>query len=561
VAQVEAPRAARAAGILHGVTLVVTGAFLLWLNRDQWFQSDEFDFLANRGLVGGSERGLFAPHNEHWSTLPILAYRGLYGLVGLTTYWPYTLLLVVLHLAVAHLLWRTARRSGADVWVATALAAVFCVLGAGWENLLWAFQSAILGSLLAGLVHLALVDRDGPLGRRDWLGAGMACLGLACSAVGVAMVGAVGLAVTLRRGGRAGLVAVVPPAVVFSVWFAAAGRAGLDGGGPTPSVLLALPAFVGGGVLGALHGLVRLDLVGDVLGIALLAWAAVAVLRDRRLAAAPLGLGAGALLFFGLAGLGRVTAGGDPTSSRYLYVAIALLLPALAMARSMAGSRLRTAPRAAVALAVASVLLVPGVRTLLAESRVHAEAEQAWRSRIVAAAQLEAAEPDLVVDRHVTVDLDLDELAIMRDEGRLPAIDPGEQARAEARALLGIGLAGSRGPSAAPVVAGGADGPAIVATDDLRVDEVGDGCRRLVPLGGVAAVTLDVRASSAVTLDQSTPSPVGVLVEDLARGTRAARPRPLMPDGPVTVRFGYPARVTLELGGSGATVLCEQSRP
>lgn len=554
MAQLEVPRHARAAAVLHGLTLALAGVFLLWLNRNQWFQSDEFDFLANRGLVGGSERGLFAPHNEHWSTLPILAYRGLYGLVGLTTYWPYALLLVLLHLAVAHLLWRTARRSGADVWVATALAAVFCLLGAGWENLLWAFQSAILGSLLAGLVHLALVDRDGPVGRRDWLGAGVACLGLACSAVGVAMVGAVGLAVLLRRGVRAGLVAVVPPAAVFVVWFVTAGRAGLDGGTPSPSVLLALPAFVGGGVLGALHGLVRLDLVGDVLGIALLAWAAVAVLRDRRLAAAPLGLGAGAVLFFGLAGLGRVTGGGDPTSSRYLYVAIALLLPALAMTRSVAGARLRTAPRAAVALAVATALLVPGVRTLLVESRVHAEAEQAWRARIVAAAQLEATEPGLVVDRQVTVDLDLDELATMRDQGRLPAIDPGQQARAEARALLGIALADV---AAIPAVNG--EGPAVVAHEGFHVEQAAGGCWRLVPEGGPAAVTLDVGAPSTMTLEPATPGPVGVQVEDVARGTLAARPRPLLLDGPATVRFGYPAQVTLELTGSGPTLLCGQT--
>ena len=75
--------------------------------------------------------GLLHPHNEHWSTLPILVYRGLVNLVGVRTYVPFLAVLVALHLALAHLLWRSCLRVGASMMVATALTAAFVVLGAG----------------------------------------------------------------------------------------------------------------------------------------------------------------------------------------------------------------------------------------------------------------------------------------------------------------------------------------------------------------------------------------------------------------------------------------------
>ena len=53
-------------------------------------------------LQPGNLGGLFRPHNEHWSTLPILAFRLLWQLFGLRTYVLYLALVVTLHLLVAH---------------------------------------------------------------------------------------------------------------------------------------------------------------------------------------------------------------------------------------------------------------------------------------------------------------------------------------------------------------------------------------------------------------------------------------------------------------------------
>ncbi|MFN2556348.1 MAG: hypothetical protein ABR592_05655, partial [Nitriliruptorales bacterium] len=74
---------------VHVLTLVVGLAVLVVVSRGQWFVADEWGFLTDRRLE--DVRGLFVPHNEHWSTLPIVLWRALFATVGLRSYWPYQL--------------------------------------------------------------------------------------------------------------------------------------------------------------------------------------------------------------------------------------------------------------------------------------------------------------------------------------------------------------------------------------------------------------------------------------------------------------------------------------
>ena len=74
--------------------LAVTGVLVpTTLGNQRWFSSDEWDLLATRHLTDVGD--LFRPHNEHWSTLPTIAYRLVWSVVGLHSYWPYQLLVVV----------------------------------------------------------------------------------------------------------------------------------------------------------------------------------------------------------------------------------------------------------------------------------------------------------------------------------------------------------------------------------------------------------------------------------------------------------------------------------
>ena len=145
--------------VFHALTLVAAFGVWAYFDRNLWFFGDEWDFLTRRGLHGATF-SIWAPHNEHWSTLPILVWRALFSLAHLSSYWPYLVPLLLAHVAVVHLVWRRCLRVGADPWVASALALLFALFGTGAEDLAWAFQIGFVGSLVFGL--LAIEVADGP---------------------------------------------------------------------------------------------------------------------------------------------------------------------------------------------------------------------------------------------------------------------------------------------------------------------------------------------------------------------------------------------------------------
>ena len=348
--------------------LVVAIAFALFLavGRRQSFFLDDWDFLAHRD--GGDIGDLIRPHNEHWSTLPILVYRGLWRLFGVRTYLPYQLLVVLLHVTAAFLLRAVMRRAGVDPWLATAAASLFVLFGAGDENILWAFQIGFVASLVLGLAHLLLADHDGPIDRRDWLGLLAGFAGLLCSGGAVTMTIVVGLAMLLRRGWRIALFHTAPLGAVFVIWWLTEARdAYVSPGGDLESVA----RFVTIGIGAAFDSMGQLPGVGIALGVLLavglvLAWSGVDRANVRSRAAAPVALLAGGIVFLVTSGLGRATSFGPDfaRSSRYVYFVAALVLPALAVAAEAVGQRWRIlAPVVVVLLLIG----IPGNLDVLAD--------------------------------------------------------------------------------------------------------------------------------------------------------------------------------------------------
>jgi hypothetical protein len=212
---------------LFVVVIVVALPLIMYQGRGQWFFLDEFDFLATRGV---GFRDLLRPHNEHWSTLPILVYRALWHLVGLRHYWPYQLCVVLEHLAAAVLLRAVMRRAGVNPWIATAAASLFAILGSGRQDIVWAFQMGFTGSIMFGLGYLLLTDHDGPLDWRDWAGIASGLAALMCSGVGVSMVAAVGIATAIGRGWRVACVHLGVLGTVFLAWWAGFARSAYGSG-------------------------------------------------------------------------------------------------------------------------------------------------------------------------------------------------------------------------------------------------------------------------------------------------------------------------------------------
>ena len=156
--------------LVHLLSLVAGGLVLLRVNRHQWFFGDEWEFLGGVRRTMPWYDQLLQPHNEHWSTAPYVIYRLLEAAFGIRSYWPYIGLAILLHLVVVHLVWRVMLQARITPWVATVVVLPLLVLGAGSQNLLWAFQIGFLGSVALGLGTMLLVNHAGTWQRRDWAG-------------------------------------------------------------------------------------------------------------------------------------------------------------------------------------------------------------------------------------------------------------------------------------------------------------------------------------------------------------------------------------------------------
>ncbi len=332
------------------------------LARHQWFTFDEWGTLADR--KAGSLDDLLDPHNDHWSTLPILVYRGLFALFGLRTYLPYQLSAVLVHLATAALLRTVMRRAGVDPWVATGVASVYAFLGAGWQNIIWGWQISLVGALAFGVAQLILLDHDGPLDRRDWLGLGAGVAGLLCSGVAVTMLLVIGIAALARRGYRVALFHATPLAVLYGAWYFTYGHK-RNPTFPTardhPGLLV---RWLGRGTLAMFDAVGHFRAVGIAVAVLvviglILAWAPLDKNELRRCAAIPGALLLGSFAFILLTGWARVVAY-QPSyarASRYVDIATGMALPAVAVGLDAVVRRWRLV---APALLVMLVAAIPG---------------------------------------------------------------------------------------------------------------------------------------------------------------------------------------------------------
>jgi hypothetical protein len=334
---ISSPRAALG---VFGAVEVVALPLLFWWGRGGWFTFDDWDLLAQR--TAGRAHDLFLPHGDHWSTLPILVYRALWWVFGIRTYVPYQVLVIVFHLVAAALLREVMRRAGTAPWTATIFAGVFVFFGVAADTILVGFFMTFLGSLVFGLVHLLLADHDGPVDRRDVLGLVAGLVGMLFSGVAVTMVVVVGLSTLVRRGWRIALLHTVPLGAVYLIWLRVIGTEGTRLPLTRPS-LTDVARFVAVGVRAAFSGLGQIPGVGLALAATLVVGLVVgrAFGRSTRIRASePLALLAGAVIFlvstaFGRAGTLIFIPGGGPENaraSRYVYLVVAMGLPALALA-------------------------------------------------------------------------------------------------------------------------------------------------------------------------------------------------------------------------------------
>jgi hypothetical protein len=240
------------ARLLIVIAAVIVGAVILWLSLGFTFYFDEWTFILS---TNASWTYYLQPHNEHPAMLPKLIYAVLLNTVGLRSYVPYMAVLIALHGMSVVLLFDLVRRRAGDL-VAIGAALLLLVIGAGWENLLWAFQIGFVGSVACGLGALLAMDA---LPQRMWVSALLLLASLMFSGIGLFFLVAAAMWLVLTPTRRGDLVWLAPVAVVLGVWYIAYGHAG---GAPVQQQasladrLAALPVYVAWGLGASVAGLV-----------------------------------------------------------------------------------------------------------------------------------------------------------------------------------------------------------------------------------------------------------------------------------------------------------------
>ncbi len=498
-----------------GVQVASVPLLLFW-GRRWWFWADDWDFLAAR--TGGNVKSLFRGHYQHWTTLPVLAYRLLWLVFGLRSYVPYQLLVIVAHLTAAALLRVVMRRAGVRPRLATLTALVFVYFGAGAENILIAFQITFVGSFVFGLVQLLLADHDGPIDRRDWLGLLAGFAGLMCSGVAVAMTIIVGLAMLLRRGRRIALLHTAPLAGAYVIWSRVSPNGSSAGVYRSQSPLQVIK-FIAIGVGSAFGSLAQLPGLGFVLALMLivgLTWVCrvqgLGALRTRL--AVPAALLAGAIVFLFVTGMVRSGQPGPLANSigvgperarqsRYVYLIAAMVLPALALAADAVIRRWRPFAIPVAALFVAGI---PGnVHQLATYTNLSSLDRQAFRTAVLEAPRLRLARelpPGLSPEPNMNfAGLTLGWLVHSLPSGRIPA--PRHLTTAEiATQTLHLALRPATSPVKRNCRTFGKPGIVVLDTlDHVTLKSGSATITYLPPTGGAAPAELFVPTTFASVVD------------------------------------------------------------
>lgn len=344
--------------------LVAAGVLLVESARRLWFFGDDWEFLLYRGTVPGADLGLLAPHNEHWSTIPILIFRAVFAVVGLRHYLPYALPVIAAHLGVVALMYLLLVRFGTSRWVAVVVCLFLAFLGAGAEDTLWDFQIGFVGSVFFGLLALWLYDRNEQRGWRlpvVWVAV---VLALMCSGIGLAMLSIVLVYAAARRGlVHAALVASVPLAV-YAAWYLGWGRLAAQLPVSSRWDYLQVPQYVWTGLTNAWERSSAIPGSGAIILLVLIGAALMARSTPAKLRLFAWAGLAGALAQLLLSGVTRISFGVEQAaSSRYVYIVSVLMAPALALVLQLVTNRL-TEPRwvpTCLLVGLAALVVVNGV--------------------------------------------------------------------------------------------------------------------------------------------------------------------------------------------------------
>ena len=519
------PRSTLYAWLAVGVAAVVAAVVLLHVGRGLTWFYDEWSWILQRRT--GSLDDFLANHNGHLNLVPVVVYKTMWAVFGLTDYTAFRVLDVVVHIATCVLLFVYLRRR-TPPWFAVGATIAILFLGYAYQDLLWPFQIQYIGAMAAGLAAFLLLDRRDRVGD---VGAAVALgIAVACSGVGLPFAGAIAVELLVRRRTWHRLWVPLAPLALWGLWYLQYGQSQVKAS--NVDIAPGNAARMGAAAIGALAG-TALDngryLLGALVAVVIVVLAAERRISPRFAAVLVLPLG-----YWLLTALSRAQYN-EPDASRYLYpgaIFVVLVLSELIPRLRVPGGRVGAVACAVVALGILGFSIHGNVEQLrdgaagLRETSAYVRAE--LRAVELARGRVDAAfRPDPV--RAPQIDAG----------GYLAAVDdlgsPAESLRALRHAPAPI-------RSAADAVLLGALDARLTATSELSVEHCALAAKR-------ADGSVVVRGRSPSVVVEATTSPVAVSARVLApRGATTSI-------GTVPVASGRALRLPPTAAGSWEVLL------
>ena len=359
------PKLSRRWALVYAIASTLVFLRLVKLGYGTNFFFDDWQFIVERSTFNSAS--FFQPHNGHLSAFPVAVYMLVLRIVGLDHHWVFIVIAVLAHLCLANLVATFVRRRRGE-FAGLCSMIVVALMGAGWQNIFWSFQIGFVSSIAFFLGSLLVLDVDkDELSRvRRIVASCLMMCSLLSSGVGVAALVATSfICVTRPERARVWWVPIAP-VLMYGVWYLSFGEsnASLGAYAKIPEYGVETTSAAVGGVFG----------VGEKIGQLLLGMLLVVLFgRFRQFWSSRVSVAT--VVFYGtfvvLVALSR-SSNGEPTASRYLYVAIIAIIVALGATPTTLAGPSKALPGVIVVLAVwgSNSMLETGARTLRNEGEI-----------------------------------------------------------------------------------------------------------------------------------------------------------------------------------------------
>lgn len=217
-------RVATATLVALGWAVAISGGLLLYWGSKLTFFLDDWEFLVYRR--GFNAHTILDPHGENIVAGPMVVYKLLLAVFGMSSAFPWRVVLIGSFLVAAVLLFVYLRRRVGQL-AALAGTVVLLFLGAAWEDLLWPFQINYLVAIAAGMGALVAFDREDRRG--DVIVCALLTLAIVFSSLGLPFLACFLVLILLGEDRWRRLWVIAVPAVVFAIWWLGWGHAAETG--------------------------------------------------------------------------------------------------------------------------------------------------------------------------------------------------------------------------------------------------------------------------------------------------------------------------------------------